>query len=224
MSNHNLSTRWSRHSFDSASCFATSHNLGDVLEKLRDTRTEHVSASRHRPGVSVLLHAVLQGGLSRLYHVPLGYLMFIRLAQSFTVCIMEGCVVQWKGQMLLLFLPLRALSTSLRWTSGIHDGDSERVMVWTVYEMASFGRELGIRRPFLGCQLESLVSAYFGKCYARQTRVESAFFIPGDLYRNVLFHYHRRGRRHMLTLYAVIVLSGGTTIFSQGLWSIWRMN
>ena len=28
--------------------FATCYNLGDVLEKLRDTRTEHVSVSRHQ--------------------------------------------------------------------------------------------------------------------------------------------------------------------------------
>ena len=48
VSNHNLSTRWVRHSFDSASRFATCHNLGDVLEKLRDIGTEHVSASRHQ--------------------------------------------------------------------------------------------------------------------------------------------------------------------------------
>ena len=33
VSNHNLSTRWARHSFDSVSCFDICHNLGDVLEK-----------------------------------------------------------------------------------------------------------------------------------------------------------------------------------------------
>ena len=48
VSNHNLSTRWARHSFDSVSCFATCRNLGDVLEKLCDIRTEHVSASQHQ--------------------------------------------------------------------------------------------------------------------------------------------------------------------------------
>ena len=48
VSNHNLSTRWARHSFDSTSCFATCHNLGDVLEKLRDIRMEHVSDSQHQ--------------------------------------------------------------------------------------------------------------------------------------------------------------------------------
>ena len=37
-----LSTRWARHSFDSASCFATCPNIGDVLEKLRDITTEHI--------------------------------------------------------------------------------------------------------------------------------------------------------------------------------------
>ena len=34
VSNRDLSTRWARHSFDSASCFATCQNLGDVLEKV----------------------------------------------------------------------------------------------------------------------------------------------------------------------------------------------
>ena len=45
VSNRNLSTRWVHHSFDSASCFATCHNLGEVLGKLRGIRTAHVSAS-----------------------------------------------------------------------------------------------------------------------------------------------------------------------------------
>ena len=48
VSNRNFSTRWVRHSFDSASCFATCHNLGDVLEKLCDIGTERVSASLHQ--------------------------------------------------------------------------------------------------------------------------------------------------------------------------------
>ena len=48
VSNHNLSTRWARDSFDSTSCFATCHNLGDVLEKLRGIRTEHVFAFQHQ--------------------------------------------------------------------------------------------------------------------------------------------------------------------------------
>ena len=34
LSNHNLSTRRARHSFDSVSCFATCHNLGDCLAKV----------------------------------------------------------------------------------------------------------------------------------------------------------------------------------------------
>ena len=32
VSNHDLFTRWVRHSFDSNSCFGTLHNLGEVLE------------------------------------------------------------------------------------------------------------------------------------------------------------------------------------------------
>ena len=33
VTNHNLSTRWTHHSFDSASSFGPSYNLGDVSEK-----------------------------------------------------------------------------------------------------------------------------------------------------------------------------------------------
>ena len=47
VSNRNISTRWT-HPFDSDSCFPTCHNLGDVLEKLRNVRTSRVSASRRK--------------------------------------------------------------------------------------------------------------------------------------------------------------------------------
>ena len=40
VSNHNLSTRWTLHSFDATSCFPSCGSLGDVLEKLRDIGTE----------------------------------------------------------------------------------------------------------------------------------------------------------------------------------------
>ena len=43
-----FSTRWTHHSFDSVSLFATCNNLGDVLEKLRDIRTELASTSQHQ--------------------------------------------------------------------------------------------------------------------------------------------------------------------------------
>ena len=48
VSHHKLSTHWTRHSFDSVSCFDICHNLGDVLEKLRDIRTGRVSASQRQ--------------------------------------------------------------------------------------------------------------------------------------------------------------------------------
>ena len=48
VSSHNLSSRWAHHSFASASCFASCNNLGDVLDKLRDIRTEMVFTSQHR--------------------------------------------------------------------------------------------------------------------------------------------------------------------------------
>ena len=47
VSSHNFSTRWALHSFDSASCIASCSNLGDVLEKVRDIRTDMVSTSQH---------------------------------------------------------------------------------------------------------------------------------------------------------------------------------
>ena len=43
--NQNVRTRWAHHSFDSNWCFATCHNLGDVLEKVRDDRVACVYAS-----------------------------------------------------------------------------------------------------------------------------------------------------------------------------------
>ena len=42
-SNHNLSTRWVRHHFDTSACFRSCNNIGDVLEKLRNIRTETAS-------------------------------------------------------------------------------------------------------------------------------------------------------------------------------------
>ena len=87
-SNHNPSTRWARHScsIDSESCFAKCHNLGDVLEKLRDIRTARVSR-RQTPGVSVVFHAVLRFVSFCLCHIPLGCFSVIRLARSFAVTV-----------------------------------------------------------------------------------------------------------------------------------------
>ena len=39
-SNQNLSTRWARHSFDTAACFSSCDYIGDVLVKLHDIGTE----------------------------------------------------------------------------------------------------------------------------------------------------------------------------------------
>ena len=43
VSSHNLSARWARHNFDTADCFGSCNNIGDVLDKLRDIRTEITS-------------------------------------------------------------------------------------------------------------------------------------------------------------------------------------
>ena len=43
VSNHNLSTRWVRHNFDTSACFGSCNNIGDVLEKLRNIGSETTS-------------------------------------------------------------------------------------------------------------------------------------------------------------------------------------
>ena len=48
VSSHNLATRWAHHSFDTAACFASCSNIGDVLEKLHDIRTETTSTSQQQ--------------------------------------------------------------------------------------------------------------------------------------------------------------------------------
>ena len=60
VSNHNFSTRWAYPSFDSNLCYAICHNLGDVLEKLRDIRTDVYQLPSTRPGVRAGFHAVLR--------------------------------------------------------------------------------------------------------------------------------------------------------------------
>ena len=48
LSSHNLSTRWAHHSFGTTACFASCNNIGDVLEKLHDVRTEMTSTSQQQ--------------------------------------------------------------------------------------------------------------------------------------------------------------------------------
>ena len=48
VSSHNLATRWAHHSLDTAACFASCNNVGDVLEKLHDIRTETTSTSQQQ--------------------------------------------------------------------------------------------------------------------------------------------------------------------------------
>ena len=43
VSNHNLAFRWVRHNFDTSACFGSCNNVGDVLEQLRNIRTETTS-------------------------------------------------------------------------------------------------------------------------------------------------------------------------------------
>ena len=43
VSNHNLATRWVRHNVDTSACCGSCNNIGDVLEKLRNIRTETTS-------------------------------------------------------------------------------------------------------------------------------------------------------------------------------------
>ena len=48
VSSHNFSTRWAHHSFDAAACFHSCNNIGDVLQKLHEIRTEMTSTSQHQ--------------------------------------------------------------------------------------------------------------------------------------------------------------------------------
>ena len=48
VSSHNFSTRWAQHSFDAAACFVSCNNIGDVLQKLHEIRTEMTSTSQHQ--------------------------------------------------------------------------------------------------------------------------------------------------------------------------------
>ena len=55
VSSQNLSTRWAHPTFDTAACFASCNNIGDVLEKLHDIKAEKKPRCRNtRMGESVL--------------------------------------------------------------------------------------------------------------------------------------------------------------------------
>ena len=60
VSNHNLYTRWTRHTFDSASRFATCHNLGEVLENYVILEWSRPLLPNAKPGDSVSFLTVLQ--------------------------------------------------------------------------------------------------------------------------------------------------------------------
>ena len=73
--------------------------------------------------------------------------------------------------------PCRTRSSWLQTCGHLYDTPGfECVMVWTVYEMASFGRGLGISLPFLGCQPDALIGAYCGD--ASQDARGERMFIP----------------------------------------------
>ena len=50
VSSHNLCPRWTHHSFDTAACFASCNDIGDVTEKLHDIRTAMTSMSQDQNG------------------------------------------------------------------------------------------------------------------------------------------------------------------------------
>ena len=96
LSNHNFSTRWARHSCDPVTCFAIFRNLGDVLEKLRDIRTEHVSVPQHQTRRQRFFPYRATSWSHLL--VPRSFFSVILLAQSVTVRMTEGRVEQLLGQ------------------------------------------------------------------------------------------------------------------------------
>ena len=144
VSNHNLSTRWTHRSFDSASWFATCHNLGDVSEKLRDIRTEHVF---YLPAPKQEIALCSSPGFtcvpSCLYHISRDYFPVISLAQPPAVFLVEGCVEPWKGQIRLFLLP-RVLPTS-----SAHDGATLSCADWRHLRTPCGRNRLGENRTFL---------------------------------------------------------------------------
>ena len=114
VSSRNLATRWARHNFDTSACFGSFNNIGDVLVKLRNIRTETTSLLQdgskcrvhhraHDFHARIALHVVYSQPSSR--------------AQPFTVLC---CTVSesWKAQLRVL-LPLRVLVKVSNTTCGI---------------------------------------------------------------------------------------------------------
>ena len=77
------------------SCFATCHNLGDVLENYVILDQREYLPPCAKSEVSVLSYAVFVLGLSCLCHRLLGRFSF--MAQSYLVFLVEVFGVQWKG-------------------------------------------------------------------------------------------------------------------------------
>ena len=122
VSSHDLSFPWARHNFDIAACFGSCNNIGDVLEKLHDIRTEMTSIPQKGRWRSVshrilcCSHACISSPFTHALHRM--WLSFIfSLAQPFTV---PGCTlpVSWKAQ-LCVSLPPRALMNDSHTTCGI---------------------------------------------------------------------------------------------------------
>ena len=67
VSNHNLFTRWARHSFDSVSCFGTCHNLGEVLENYVTSEQRMCLPLFSRPEASVPFHAAFSRFVSSVW-------------------------------------------------------------------------------------------------------------------------------------------------------------
>ena len=79
VSNHNLSTRWVRHNFDTSACFGSCNNFGDVLEKLRNIRTEITSIpqnGRERRYLRTEVNALFLIGFSMTFTHALHHLWF----------------------------------------------------------------------------------------------------------------------------------------------------
>ena len=113
---HNLATRWARHNFDTSDCFGSCNNIGDVLEKLRNIRTE--TTSLPQDGIFVLCSS--SGSSLNFAHALHHTLLVLSPFPTRSLFTVPCCASSepWKAQ-LRVFLPLRVLVKVSHTTCGI---------------------------------------------------------------------------------------------------------
>ena len=115
VSNHNLASRWVRHNFGTSACFGSCKNIGDVLEKLCNIRTETTSLPQDGSWCRVPHRALLDFHAHIAPHVVCPQPFSRALPFTVPCCTLSE---PWKAQ-LLVFLPLRVLEKIPHTTCGI---------------------------------------------------------------------------------------------------------